>query len=96
MKFGNYVTSLFLIFKTFFYLVNGQTMNGKEKSDCTKLYNFLNGDTKDYANSCCKNIGIDCDKEEQTYITSLTISDTINTIKANLDSFPYFSRIESL
>jgi len=71
MKIGNYKTSLFLIFKSFFYLVIGQTMNGKEKNDCTKLYNFLNGDTKDYGNSCCGNIGIDCDKEEQKYITFL-------------------------
>jgi len=24
-----------------------------DKSDCTKLYNFINGDTKDYTNICC-------------------------------------------
>ena len=46
----------------------GQTINEKEKSDCTKLNNFLNGDTKDYGISCCENDGIKCDER---YITSI-------------------------
>jgi len=40
-----------------------------EKSDCTKLYNFLNGNVKNYANSCCTDTGIECDNEG--YIISI-------------------------
>jgi len=58
MKFGNLVSYLLLI--SFFYLVIGQTTN-EEKSDCTKILNFINGDSKDYANSCCSdNTEIKC------------------------------------
>jgi len=52
MIFENFVIFLFLIFETSFYLVRGQT-NNEEKSDCTKFYNFVHGNTLDYSNSCC-------------------------------------------
>jgi len=61
MIFGKFVAFLFFICETFFYLVAGQ--ENKEKSDCTKLYNFLNGDSKDYSNSCCDKSDIECDDE---------------------------------
>jgi len=62
MKFGVFLPFLFLIYATSFYLVGGQTTN-EGKSDCTVLYNFLNGDSKDYFNNCCTAAGIKCDKE---------------------------------
>jgi len=52
MKFGTFLAFLFLIYGTSFYLVTGQLIDD-ERSDCTKLMNFINGDSKDYANSCC-------------------------------------------
>jgi len=62
MNFLKYIEYLFLIYGISFHLVVGQT-NNEGKSDCTILYNFLNGDTEDYGNSCCSedNIFIDCD-----------------------------------
>jgi len=52
-------------------LVLGQTIN-KAKSDCTLLNNYLNGDSKDYANDCCSDVynGIKCDDEG--YITYIS------------------------
>jgi len=46
--------------------VIGQTIG--KKSDCTKLYNFINGDSKNYSNNCCSESEIKCDNEG--YITS--------------------------
>jgi len=70
MKFGNYLSFLFLIYETTFYLVTGQFVNG-EKNDCTKFYNFIRGDDKVYSNDeCCSEseiTGIYC---ENGYITS--------------------------
>jgi len=67
MKFGNFIIFfLFSIREISFYLVRGQT-NNKEKSDCTKLYNIINRDSKNYFNSCCEDDGIECDNEG--YIT---------------------------
>jgi len=71
MKILRFVASLSLINKPSFYLVTGQINYNRinyEKSDCTKLYNFINRDSKDYANSCCSDFGIECDVEG--YITS--------------------------
>jgi len=64
MKFGKFITFLFLIYETFlFYFVMGQTTNG-QKSDCTLIYNFLNNDTKNYSNTCCSYFDeIICDNE---------------------------------
>jgi len=63
MQFGNFVAFLFFIF----YLATGQTIM-ENKSDCTKLFNIINGDSKDYANSCCSgDSNIKCDNEG--YIT---------------------------
>ncbi|KAL6611694.1 hypothetical protein U3516DRAFT_902593 [Neocallimastix sp. 'constans'] len=62
-----------------------------EKSDCTKLYNFLNGNVKNYTNNCCTDTGIECDNEG--YIISIKIT---KTIEADLNNFPYLSRIETL
>jgi len=88
MKFGNFAF-LFLIYKLSFYLVIGQAID-KEKSDCTKLYNFLNGDSKDYSNSCCNKSDVDCDDEG--YILNFSISNT----KIKIQDFPYFSKISQL
>jgi len=66
MKFGSFeLALLLLIYETYFCLVTGKTI--KEKSDCTKLLNFINGDSKDYSDSCCTGITTICDKEG--YIT---------------------------
>jgi len=68
MKLSSFLLFLYLIFESFFYLVIGQKIKN-EKSDCTKLYNFLNGDTKDYGNDCCTSSDgfFECDSEG--YIT---------------------------
>jgi len=68
MKFLRFVVSLFLLFEISIYLVTCETVNN-EKSDCTKLYNFLKGDSNDYADSCCLESGIEC---EEGYITTFT------------------------
>jgi len=62
MKILRFVTFLFLIYGISFYSVIGQT-NNKEESDCTKFYNFIYGDTKDYGDSCCSDPGITCDND---------------------------------
>jgi len=70
MKFGIFFTFLLLIYELSYYLAIGQKIN-KEKSDCNKLYNFLNNDKKDYDKNCCEEFGIKCDEEGYiTYITS--------------------------
>jgi len=61
MKFRIFVALLFLIYETFFYFVIGQTINNEIKSDCTKLYNFLNKDSKDYYRNCCNEYEVTCD-----------------------------------
>jgi len=66
MKFLNFITFLFSIYQTSFNLVKGQATDNR-KSDCTKLYNYLYGDSKNYANKCCSEYGIKCDNEG--YIT---------------------------
>jgi len=92
MKYLIFVAYLFLIFKTSSYLVFGQTIN-KEKNDCTKLYNFLNGDSIDYDNSCCNVVGIECDDEG--YIKNFDNYKTKYEFP-DLTSFPYFSKIETI
>ena len=64
MNFLSFKIYVFLIYETSLYLVKGQTMNA-EKSDCTKLYDFLYGDTnKDYKDSCCTGFKeVTCDNE---------------------------------
>jgi len=71
MNFGNFITFLYLIYEISFNLVIGQAINN-EKNDCTKLYNFLRGDSIDYSiESCCNNVpGVVCDDEG--YITIFT------------------------
>jgi len=94
MEFGGLVTSLFVIFEAFFYLVTGQTVN-IEKSDCTKFSNFLYGDSRDYSNTCCSDPGIVCDNDG--YIKAISNLNELVIIKDNdFMSFPYFSRIEEL
>jgi len=67
MKFENFKAFLFFLFYEISYnLVIGQTIG--KKSDCTKLYNFINGDSKNYSNNCCSESEIKCDNEG--YITS--------------------------
>jgi len=90
MKFGIFLPFLFLIYETSFYLVKGQTSN-EGKSDCTLLFNFLNGDSKDYSNDCCKVAGITCDKEG--YIEHYSNS---GKVIPDLASFPNLSRIKEL
>jgi len=67
MKFEGFVTFLlFLYIEISYNLVIGQAI--KNKSDCTKLYNFINGDSKNYYDNCCLESEIECDNEG--YITS--------------------------
>jgi len=88
MKFGNFIILLYLIS---FYLVIGETIN-EEKSDCSKLYNFINGDDKDYSNNCCSDTGVKCDSGYITYFEYLDAEIKI----PDLTSFPSLSRIEQL
>jgi len=87
-----FIASLLLIYESSVYLVFGQTI--KEKNDCTKFYNYLNGDSKEYdKNSCCTERKIDCDedgyiKEMSNYIPEKGYPD--------FASFPSFSKIEYL
>jgi len=90
MKFLRFVVSLFLILGTSIHLVICETSNS-EKSDCTKLYNFLKGDSNDYADSCCLDNGIEC---EGGYIT--TFINALGNKISNLSSFPYLPRITEL
>jgi len=87
MKILKFLACLFLI-----YLVKGQTIdNGK--SDCTKLMNFINGDSQDYANNCCTDTkGVICD--EEGYITLYFNADELKI--PDYSSFPYLSKIEGL
>jgi len=56
MKFRIYL-ALFLFYEISFHLVIGK---GVERSNCTKVINFMNGDYKD--DSCCSNNkNIECD-----------------------------------
>jgi len=69
MKYLKFVTFLFIIYETSFYLVKGQTSN-KEKNDCTKLMNFINNDVLNYDdNRCClhKSV-IKCENEYITFL----------------------------
>jgi len=91
MKFLIYVAYLFLIYKTSIYLVLGQTINNRI-NDCTKLYNFIKGNSEKYDNSCCEVNGIECDDEG--YITSFDNYKTKFEFP-DLTSFPYFPRIET-
>jgi len=88
MIFGGFLAFLCLICISF-YLVKGQTT---DKTDCTKYYNFVYGDTKNYSNICCE-AGIKCDNNG--YIKSLALS---GRSRESLDftSFPTFSRLEEL
>jgi len=63
MKFGKFVVFLFLIYEAFFYLAIGQTINN-DKTDCTKLYNYINGNFENYSNNCCGKEYVEkCDDE---------------------------------
>jgi len=68
MKFGKFIVLFFLIYETSFYLVRAQ-MNNEEKNDCTKLYNYINGDSKVYDNSCCSDQDISLMCDDEGYIT---------------------------
>ena len=70
MKFKNFVTFLFLLHGTSFCFVKGQT-DSNEKTDCTKYYNYLNDDDKDYSTTCCSknDYRLKCDYEN--YITHI-------------------------
>jgi len=46
MKFGNFVSFLFLIYETSYHLVT-------EQNDCIKLYNFARKDNKVYSDDEC-------------------------------------------
>jgi len=80
-----FLTFLFLMYGLSFYLVKGQ-------SDCTLLYNYINGDSNDYSNDCCSDPGINCDNG---YITKFSNKDAKKLIP-DITSFPYLSRIENL
>ena len=70
MEITKFLALLFLIYVSFFYLVEGQKTNlgFDPRNDCTKLYFFLyNDDRNNSGNTCCKESGITCDSEG--YIT---------------------------
>jgi len=95
MKLGKLVVLLFLICIKKIYVVIGQTINNV-KSDCTILYNFVNGDSKDYSNLCChfkenKEHDEQCDNEN--YIKELNL---YSMSKDKISNLPYFSRIEKI
>jgi len=95
MNFGKFRTFLFLIFETYlFYLAIGETVD-KEQNDCTKIYNFLNqaSDNQNYQN--CSN--------NKIFNDQLVFDEQDNLIyyyhknkNLDLNSFPYFSKIERL
>jgi len=60
MNFGIFITILFIIYETSFYLVIGQAI---EKNDCTKLFNYLKGDSIIYERECCIDLTIICDDD---------------------------------
>jgi len=94
MYFEKFIVLLFLIYETSFYMVIGQMIN-EEKSDCTKLYNFLNGDSQDYSLDCCSdNPKVKCDNEG--YITYFSLSSGTGIEIPNFSSFPFLSKIEEL
>jgi len=67
MKFKFLVVVLFLIYEISFYLVKGQTI--EEKNDCTKYYNFIYKNHRDYSiEECCSSSEINC---ENGYIKSM-------------------------
>jgi len=92
MKFGKFVTFLYLIYETSLYLVIAQLVP-EEKSDCTKLYNYLKNDSNDYGNNCCLDAGIQCDADG--FIT-LIYNSQLSVKITDVLSFPSFSRIETL
>jgi len=69
MKISSFISSLFLTYETFFCMVLGQAINN-EKTDCTKLMNFIEGNSNDYSNNCCTIGGIKYNNEG--YITSFS------------------------
>jgi len=72
MKFGNFITFLFLIYETFSNLVVGKKVK-EEKNDCEKLVFYLQNYTIPNLEYCCKMMekGIECDKDG--YITLLSL-----------------------
>jgi len=56
MNFRKIVAFFFFFFETSIYLVRGKTSK-EDKSDCTKLLNYLKGNSKEYENNCCTNDG---------------------------------------
>ena len=66
MKVLIFVASLFLVYETSFHLVLGQTI--EFINDCTKLFNFIYGDSREYGRSCCDSNAIECNKKG--FITS--------------------------
>jgi len=93
MKFESYISLLYIIIETFFYLVTGQIIN-EEKNDCTKYYNFIRGDEKDYLiDDCCSEHDVTC---ENGYITQINFSDRHIFEISEFTSFPYFSKLQIL
>jgi len=97
MKLRKFVAFLFLVHGTSFYFVRGQTATN-EKTDCTKYYNYLYEDDKDYNNTCCITDGyeyIKCDYEN--YITRIENNIYLGgKINPNMKSFPSFPKLEEL
>jgi len=71
MKFEKFIIKLFLVYKATIYLVKGQNIS-EEKSDCAKLYSYVNEDSTNNPDDFCYNYGIYRDQEG--YIKSLSSS----------------------
>jgi len=72
MKFRNFVKFLLLIYVTAFHFVIGQVNENEEiiiNYDCTKYYNYIEGNSKKYDYTCCFEREINCD--DNGYITYL-------------------------
>jgi len=61
MKFLKFISSLFIIYETSISFVNGQT--DEQKTDCTKLLNYIYENSEDYSNNCCSSDGVMCDSD---------------------------------
>jgi len=66
-----------------------------ERSDCTKLMNFINGDFEDYSNSCCSGKFANIKFDNENYIIYYSNKDLGEKI-SDYSTFPYLSRIKEL
>lgn len=85
MKNLRFLSTLFIIYETFFYLVIGQT------TDCEKLYYYLYGKAGQYLYTCCDELNLQIECFPQGSIKYFT-----NTNATDFTNFPYLPEIEEL